>query len=266
MRLHVRHVSRYRYPHPIYQFASEMHLEPRNNQHQILERFSLTVEPSTTIYSYTDRFQNRVHHFTIPAIATALTIVADSWVTTSTLPIDAAPPTNFLLYESLAPTVRVPFADSVRHWLGRFELSGSSPQVAQVLNQAVFESFQYQSGLTSVQATALDLLDTGAGVCQDFAHFLLALLRLSGIPSVYVSGYVLPWNGVANASHAWVTAYVGEGDEGRWVSLDPVTGRETDDRYVSVAYGRDYDDVTPVRGVYLGPSDEVMEVDVSIDQ
>lgn len=266
MRLVVRHVSRYQYSYRVYQFASEMHLEPRNNPNQVVERFVLTVDPSVNLYSYTDRFRNRVHHFTIPEGISDLTVVAESWVSTVKGVPNTEPPSNFLLYECLGSTQRVPFSPTIRQWLGKSSTMGLSYEVSRALCQTVFEEFEYQTGMTSVQSTALDLLSTGAGVCQDFAHFLIALLRLRNIPALYVSGYVLPIDGPASASHAWVTAYVSDSTGSRWIGLDPTTGQEIDERYVAVAVGRDYDDVTPLRGVYLGPSDETMSVQVSIDQ
>ncbi len=127
-------------------------------------------------------------------------------------------------------------------------------------------------GATHVNSSIADSLQMGAGVCQDFAHLLLGVLRKRGIPARYVSGYLVPQNEDnpaakleevigGQASHAWAEAYIPDSD---WMPLDPTLGKPVGMRHVRIAYGRDYSDVAPVRGVYKGHAGQRLSVDVSV--
>ena len=130
------------------------------------------------------------------------------------------------------------------------------------------DQFVYEPGMTKVQSTADEILTVGAGVCQDFAHVTIGVLRLAGIPSRYVSGYLAPDSKRATenigtqASHAWLEAQLpGLG----WTGFDPTNGCVVDERHISVAVGRDYSDVSPLRGVYRSHGGkEVMSVELQI--
>jgi transglutaminase-like putative cysteine protease len=130
----------------------------------------------------------------------------------------------------------------------------------------VHESFRYEKGATHVHSSIEDTLSTGAGVCQDFAHILLGVLRSSGLPGRYVSGYLVPATATEDviggqASHAWTEVFLpGAG----WFGLDPTLGTPIGLQHVRLAYGRDYGDVAPIRGVYRGHAGQQMHVDVRI--
>ena len=143
---------------------------------------------------------------------------------------------------------------------------------AQSASDLIHERFEYVKGATHVNSSIADSLQVGAGVCQDFAHLLLGVLRKRGIPARYVSGYLVPQNENnpaakleevigGQASHAWAEAYI---PDSGWVPLDPTLGKPVGMRHVRVAYGRDYADVAPVRGVYKGHAGQRLSVDVSV--
>jgi transglutaminase-like putative cysteine protease len=123
----------------------------------------------------------------------------------------------------------------------------------------------YRPGATSVTTTATEVLNLRQGVCQDFVHLALGVLRAAGIPARYASGYLHPKRGAAvretvdAESHAWCEAWVGE-----WESFDPTNGDDVGERHVLVARGRDYDDVAPLKGVYQGPPGNEINVRVTI--
>jgi len=132
--------------------------------------------------------------------------------------------------------------------------------------------FQYVKGATHVHSSIEDSLSIGAGVCQDFAHVLLGVVRMRGIPGRYVSGYLVPGSAVSpdakqesviggQASHAWAELLM---PNDTWVALDPTVGKPVGLRHVRVAYGRDYGDVAPVRGVYKGQAGQRLSVDVRV--
>ena len=129
--------------------------------------------------------------------------------------------------------------------------------------QAVHAELVYEPGATDVQTRADEVLALGRGVCQDFAHVLLAACRCIGIPARYVSGYLYDPTLVGDnaASHAWVDVW---DETGGWLALDPTHDREQTDAYVRVAVGRDYDDVPPTRGVYTGAANETLSVRVGL--
>jgi transglutaminase-like putative cysteine protease len=136
----------------------------------------------------------------------------------------------------------------------------------------IHERFTYKPGATHVHSSVQDCLVTRAGVCQDFAHLLIAVLRQRGIPARYVSGYLVPRqpndarSAMENviggqASHAWVQANI---PEIGWIGLDPTVGHFVDEQHILVARGRDYGDVPPVRGVYKGHAGQSLSVDVLV--
>jgi transglutaminase-like putative cysteine protease len=138
--------------------------------------------------------------------------------------------------------------------------------------ERIHEQFTYKPGATHVHSSVEDCLATQAGVCQDFAHLLIAILRQRGIPARYVSGYLVPRQAVdaqaameniigGQASHAWVQAYI---PETGWIGLDPTVGKFVDEQHIVVARGRDYGDVPPVRGVYKGHAGQSLSVDVLV--
>ena len=115
---------------------------------------------------------------------------------------------------------------------------------------AVFEAITYEYGVTSVTTTAAEALALGRGVCQDYAHVMLALCHLLGLPARYVSGHLLGQGG----THAWVEVIVPRAGDAEAIAFDPCNGRRADAGYVTVATGRDYSDVAPTSGSYVGTS------------
>ncbi len=268
MNIRIQHDTIYRYQEPVSNVASEIHLQPMNNWQQILEHFQLVIEPATRCYDYVDRFGNLVHHFTIPRWLQTVRVSAISVVSTAHQDFVYRAPLGFLRFESLQQTRRTEMDPLIERWLtARDQPRWSPADRAQWLIQALHTDFEYEAGVTRVQDTARDFIRTGRGVCQDFAHMALSVLRYLGIPSLYVSGYVIPVGTAPTASHAWIVVYPQESPSSRtWIGLDPVSGSATTDRYVWVALGRDYDDVTPVRGVYWGNSPEELTVHITAEE
>ncbi|HTJ74442.1 MAG TPA: transglutaminase family protein [Acidimicrobiales bacterium] len=122
------------------------------------------------------------------------------------------------------------------------------------INAWVFKVMRYRPGVTNVDTTAARALGLAQGVCQDYAHIMLALCRLAALPARYVSGHLLGEGG----SHAWVEVVVGDGDHAVAVPFDPTHGREVGASYLSIAVGRDYADVAPTYGTFLGDSPGVL--------
>src|SRR5205823_7689435 len=169
----------------------------------------------------------------------------------------------FSEHDYLMPTRYVQLEYAIRDFAAARADSGDAGERAWALMRAVHGELRYEPGATDVHTRVEEVLELGRGVCQDFAHVLIAACRSKGIPARYVSGYLYDpkADGGASASHAWVDVFVpGQG----WISLDPTHGRAQNDQYVRVAVGRDYADVPPTKGVYKGAARETLDVDVDI--
>lgn len=143
---------------------------------------------------------------------------------------------------------------------------------AESASDLIHQQFTYKPGSTHVHSSLQDSLSTRSGVCQDFSHLLIAVLRQRGLPARYVSGYLVPRQAAdaravmenvigGQASHAWVQVYI---PDSGWIGLDPTAGEFVEERHIVVARGRDYGDVPPVRGVYKGHAGQSLSVDVLV--
>jgi transglutaminase-like putative cysteine protease len=287
MRYLVRHTTSYEYSEPVSICHNEARLVPRQTPYQRPLSTRLVVEPSVpTLTPDTDYFGNVVHFFTLEEAHLRLSVSAISEV-------DLTP------FEAPALSLSPPW-DSVRDRLRRdrspeglraYELTLDSPHVRQASNlleyalpsfglgrpllDAVFEltrriraDFKYEPGSTTI-ATPLDrVMEARRGVCQDFAHLQIGMLRSLGIPARYVSGYIhnSPPAGKprligVDASHAWLSAWCpGFG----YVDFDPTNGCIPNDEHVTLAWGRDFSDTSPLRGVILGGGQHVVRVGVDV--
>ena len=285
MRVTIRHTTRFLYPEPARASFNELRLTPRNDEQQNLISFHLYVDPKARTTTYRDHFGTLVYAFNVWAPHDRLVITGESAMVTyprTPLPVDTDPRAGSLealddpalrgdqaewLHESALASGREPlstFAQHVRQVVAPTSVLALIRGVA----HEVHSRFTYASGSSYVSSTVDDLLERGTGVCQDFAHLMIATLRDLGIPARYVSGYFYAGElepehdtPVAVESHAWVEALVpGWG----WVAYDPTNDCPADERHVTVAVGRDYSDVAPVRGTLLGGDGQRMEVAVTM--
>lgn len=269
MPLDIEHHLTFEYDAFVRESIMELRVEPRSSQHQTVRSFAIAVGPPSKVFRYVDWNGNLVHHFGIADYHDRIEVVTRSLVDVH----PGYPPPDTL-------TDRLPFAES-RGELHDFTVFGGpvrrSPALESVeatlpvaaaaplgeqlrgIGHFLFEGFTYQKEVTDYQSTTDDVLSHRSGVCQDFAHVMLALLRLRGIPARYVSGYVhIERDGFAQ-SHAWVEAY---SPQRGWVPFDPTHDRVPDECYAVVAVGRHYDDVSPNRGIYRGGAKERLRAEV----
>jgi transglutaminase-like putative cysteine protease len=278
MRYTIAHRTRYHYPVPVHDSHTIVHLQPRSDVTQYCTRYELSVTPRARVFSFADRFGNDVQHFAILQEHEVLEVIARSQVVTARgepaapepLPrslIDADPRLDDL-WDFCHPSRYVTFGDAVGAFALEVGLPGPDDDVVgwlQHASHAIHDAFAYDKTTTSVHATVDESVRLRSGVCQDFAHVVIALCRLALIPARYVSGYVHSGSGEtlgADASHAWVEAYLGSRG---WVGIDPTNDTWIGDGFVRIASGRDYRDVSPVRGVFTGASSSIMSVDVAVE-
>lgn len=267
IRLGVDHTTAYRYAGPVTSSFNEARLEPRSDRRQTVLSWGLEVAPAARVAHHVDYWGTVVHHFDLQVPHTELTVVAKAVVETGvarTGPGDAtwtdlaSVEVEDRFHELLAPTPVVEAGPEISAVAA--ELRSASPTPAAAAEAAVgwvHQRLDYEPGTTGVATTASEVLGAGRGVCQDFAHAALALLRAMGIPSWYVSGYLHPHTDpevgepVEGESHAWVAVWTGT----VW-PLDPTSLAPVHERHVRVAAGREYQDVAPFRGIYAGGGGE----------
>jgi transglutaminase-like putative cysteine protease len=275
----VRHVTRFRYSAPITESVMEVRMQPRREGPQHCLSFELTTEPQTRITASRDYLGNIVHHFDILRPHDELTITAKALVSIAD---PAALPTldpqswhaiDVLSDDADAIDMLIPshFArpTPLLHQLAReFELTRRDDPLSLLreLTQRLHETLTYAPQSTRVDSPIDDALRQRQGVCQDFAHIMIALVRELGIPCRYISGYLYHRGGEdalvgVDASHAWVEALLpGLG----WIGFDPTNNAPVGDRHILVAVGRDYADVPPTRGVFKGDADTELGVAVHV--
>ena len=268
MRFRIRYTTRYSYKQPASDSRNELRVCPSDSRDQKRLTFRLQVTPPASISEYRDDFGNFAHSVSVAESHQELIIVADSIVDCIEFNPERGPHTTFSAYlrddttrteqygRFLRESRYVPFSPRLRKffWSVRPSMEEDVTDYTERMISYVRDQFGYDRGTTHVYSTVDDILSAGGGVCQDFAHLSIGLLRLAGIPTRYVSGCVAPIfscdrNGppVELASHAWIEVMLpGVG----WTSFDPTYRSRTTGRHISFAVGRDYSDVPPVCGSY----------------
>jgi transglutaminase-like putative cysteine protease len=277
VRFAIQYRCAYGYEQPVSDQHNAVRVQPAETPTQRVDSYELTVTPRARQFNYRDYFGTRVSEFNVWESHDRLLIEARARVTTSVPP--APPETGF------DPLAVPDYRDRVEEYLvndgsnGRVEelaseLSAESPlDLLRSVCELIPSRFEYRQGVTYVGSTVDDLLDAGAGVCQDFVHLGLMLLRRHGVAARYVSGYLFaaPGDGGEDSvevdTHAWLEALLpGAGQDGApgWVGADPTNRLLTGEQHVKIGHGRHYADVPPVKGVYRGAPSSELDVSVKM--
>jgi transglutaminase-like putative cysteine protease len=264
MWLRIEHTTSFTYDAPIVEAYTELRMRPLSDGGQQCSSFRLaTTPPGLKVREYRDQLGNDVLHFDVLEPHDRLVVSATSEVRTAPAFVDGhRSPGPLELHDFLHPTARAEFTDSLRAFATQHG-EGIGADRAETLSRAVNAALEYDPSATDVHTTGDEALSLGRGVCQDFAHLLIAACRCQSVPARYVSGYLYdPAAAGGNAaSHAWVDIW----DDARgWCSLDPTHNRPQNELYVRIAVGRDYDDVPPTRGVFRGNASETLAVAVHV--
>ena len=276
MNLDVTHITEYHYSEPAWDSFNELWLRPADDYRQTLLAFELSISPKAPVRSRKDYYDNLIHHFHLPNNHTELRIAAHSKVMTYPTPAPLAvsartlPELRHRFFEYLAPTKRVPMNHNWPQAFGALPLKEDDNLVTYLsnLNMYLNRHFIYKPNATRVDTPLVTFAQNSTGVCQDFAHAMLALCRTANIPARYVSGYIHSNPNAldetligAAASHAWIEAFLpGSG----WVGFDPTNGCQITEAHVKIGVGRDYDDLPPVRGLRRGGGDSTLDVEVNV--
>ncbi len=281
MHFAIRYLTEYRYDAPVTDNLNALRVRPATTSSQRCDEFHTRIEPEARVSRHLDYFGTEVLEFGVPTSHEQLTIDVRARVVTSQPP--EAPDGDWeslrqRSYIDAAGEYTLPWQDQPAiDGLERLEqaIAADSPLATlRSLCSVIPDSFSYSPGTTYVGSSVADLIDLGAGVCQDFAHLALVLLRRNGIAARYVSGYLwaAPEDDGADSleldTHAWIEALLPSNDGHRepvWVSADPtnrrVGGEET---HVKIGHGRFYSDVPPVKGLYLGGANSDLSSQVTM--
>ncbi len=261
-RLHVVHETGFAYDGLARASHNEARLTPAALPTQSVLTTELRVKPTAGRSSYRDYWGNRVVAFQLDEPHASLEVTCESTVETSAAQAPfgvlsrselSSGPVADLMDELLAATPPTRLDGELIASVSEATRDLDPHEAAAQVSEIVRSLLTYVSGATSVQTTATEAIAVGKGVCQDFTHVGLGLLRGIGIPARYVSGYLYPKDGVdpgettEGESHAWIDYFAGE-----WNALDPTSGAEVGPRHVVVARGRDYNDAAPLKGIYHG--------------
>jgi transglutaminase-like putative cysteine protease len=275
-RLSIRHQTGYHYSGSVVASYNEARITPLTDTAQLTVDASVEVFPPAHSYRYWDYWGALVDAFDVNVPHTHLSVTGRSLVETSgaDVPADgsatweelASDETTDRFDELLRPTAYVPIDGDLAATAASLLASAERPSEAALAAAAwVNNELVYERGITRVSTSAVEAWHEGRGVCQDFAHLTLSLLRTMGIPARYVSGYLHPnpeaaiGEMVTGESHAWVEWWVGD-----WVRFDPTNAVDVAERHVVVARGRDYGDVPPLKGIYSGGAAGDLEVTVEL--
>jgi len=285
----ITHRTLYEYTAPVTVSQHVTRLEPRGSPAQNCEEFSLTIFPEPVLRkSRKDYFGNRLCFFTIQEIHSRLEIITHSRVTLVARKLPPAETTP--AWEQVVSSFRDPVSPEV---VEPYQFVFDSPQVrgsfelaeyarasftretpllvgAADLTRRIFTDFKYDPKATTVATPLEEVMKSRRGVCQDFAHLGIACLRSLGLPARYVSGYLRthppagqPRRIGADASHAWFRVFCpGIG----WVDFDPTNNVQPAEEHILVAYGRDFDDVSPVAGILTGGGEHNVKVSVDVEE
>lgn len=284
----IEHETRYAYTAPVSQSWQLARLTPRSLPWQTTVAHALQIDPpADERHDARDNFGNTVTHFGLHGAHHVLRVRMNCIVDVGERPqpIADAPPEPWETVcgkvrtdptlDGLAPaqmsepTQLVPLSEAAQAYAAPSFAEGRDwLEAVTHLMHRIHADFEFEPGATTVSTSVDEVLHQRRGVCQDFAHLMLACLRVHGLPARYVSGYLLtdPPEGQprlmgVDASHAWIAAY---SPTHGWIEFDPTNDQRADERYITLAWGSDFADVVPLRGVILGGGTQDMDVSVSV--
>jgi len=271
----IHHITKYEYDRPVKESVNEIKIYPFNNpsQHVLYHEINITGQPEVMVV--TDYWGNRAGTFNL--MPSHIELVIESKLSVQNQPseqdmrklsgsfgeLQEELKKDLLLFELSMPETPH-LQDEIDAITQEIKTSDAVVEVVENCNQFVFENFQYVKGITTIETTVEEILQHRTGVCQDFAHVMLEILRNLQIPGRYVSGYICPnKNGMRGegATHAWVEAWIpGYG----WAGIDPTNNVWVSNRHVKLAVGRNFYDCSPVKGTFKGPAKQSLSVYVSV--
>lgn len=271
------HSTKYQYNWPIKESINEIRLFPYNFENQDVLKFDLNITNNPNVDISQDRYGNRVGNFNNLEVHSEMAIESRMVVRVNhSLKIPEIDTTTIqdlaVEKEKSITLLRLSYPEDIEKQnkiiaiLNKIKYQDKPViEIARLCNQYIYSNFSYTKGITNIETTLDEVLQHKKGVCQDFAHVLLQLLRTAGIPSRYVSGYVCPnKSGLRGegATHAWVEIYT---PTQGWLGIDPTNNIWTMDNHIKLSVGRNFSDCTPVKGTFKGLAKQKLSVSVSVE-
>jgi transglutaminase-like putative cysteine protease len=273
----IRHITSYHYDDTVRDSANQIMLYPIEDDYQTIQHHSITISGNPKVSIHRDYFSNQVGTFTNAHPHRDLSIDSQLIVSTRSRPLPVVSQSldqQWAELERVRSSIgiidflkseKVESLPAIQQLIESEKCKGCSPlQTAKYFSEYIHKTFEYRKGITTVETTLDEIWSLKSGVCQDFAHMLLVLLRLTKIPARYVSGYICPnKNGMRGegATHAWVEAYI---PFYGWVGIDPTNNCIVNETHVRLAVGKNFSDCSPVKGTYRGTSSHTLKVTVSV--
>ena len=280
MNFAIRYLSEYRYDGDVVDNLNALRVKPAGNGRQRCDEFSVRLSPEVRLHRHADYFGTEVVEFEVSRPHRSLTIDVRARVSTKSPPDAPQAPWEALLEPSyreaggefLLQTNALPDHPVMSELLATTGAAASPLATLMLISELIPDRFEYRQGATYVDSTIGDLLEVGAGVCQDFVHLGLRLLRHHGIAARYVSGYLFAAAGEGREesievdTHAWLEALlpVLGGGEPAWVAADPTNRGLVGENHVKIGHGRHYADVPPIKGVYRGGATAELDAHVTM--
>ncbi|GAC1465469.1 MAG: transglutaminase family protein [Isosphaeraceae bacterium] len=271
MLLRIQHETTLSYSAPVTETVLEVRMAPPSDEDQTAPIYRLEIRPRAPVTSFRDGFGNRVDLFNVATPYRELVIQATSFVRTHRRPgmsrlervgWPLEEPIAIEAVEFLQPSPLVDRSEALEECVaGLSSESGSLADLARRAMEALGERLKYEKRVTNTRTPVSEVLTLGRGVCQDFAHLFVGICRGLGLPTRYVSGYVNHPGEIA--THAWCQIWAGAAIG--WIDIDPTRGAYPGDDYVVIAVGRDYSDIPPNRGVWIGRAQETIAVSVKVE-
>lgn len=285
MKYNLKHQTTYTYVNAVHNYQSILCLQPLNNEKQICKNFKIEIEPKPSkIHSRVDYFGNVQHYFSLHEAHKSLKVIVSSEIEVLKNPEQAINPITceearlqFKTDHSIKIKVmQYQLPSQFISWDAEIKAFAETcllpdvPLFEAVLDliKKIFTEFQFKSGATNINTPLKTVLKERKGVCQDFSHLAIACLRSVGIPARYVSGYIetLPPKGKiklegSDASHAWISVYI---PEMGWCEFDPTNNMIPQQRHIVTAYGRDFADISPMKGIIFGSGEQKVKVEVDV--
>jgi transglutaminase-like putative cysteine protease len=286
MRYKVKHVTEYTYQEPVNTCINRLCLTPITQPHHECVFSEIKISPEPDEFTYrTDYFGNTILFFSTYKEHLHLEITSTSEVNIENRSMDAITTSSVLwtdvralisngtdnIVEYALPSFYIPVSEEIRDFSADCFVQGETLFTAcDKLMKKIFTTIEFKPGFTTVNTPVETVIKAKKGVCQDFAHLMIACLRSHGLPARYVSGYLetVPPPGKkklvgADASHAWVSVYF---PEIGWVEFDPTNNIIPSDKHIIVAYGRDYQDVAPIKGIVFSSGKQELDVKVDVER
>ena len=281
MHYSIRHITRFRYDVPVRESVTELRMQPRSEGPQTLRSFQIATNPRAQLSAYTDHLGNAVYHFNVLRQHSELRIDVQAVIEMAAWqePPERVDDLEWSRYNGLNLSADqfdliedskfAHMSAALREFMQAKDLArpqGDTLSALRALSKTIHDAFGYEIGITEVHSPIEDALKARSGVCQDFAHIMIAVARSWGVPARYVSGYLYHRakgqdRSGDDATHAWVEAWL---PSLGWIGFDPTNDTLAGERHIRVAVGRDYADVPPTRGTYKGGAHSELAISVQV--